>query len=179
MEIFSDDGGRTKLIKQFMDLDYAMASNVWDYLATVYEDKMTRDEKISKVLGGEFFKLFFERAELKCIKLLIDESAIRRAVYQYCGHASENKQTGIVIELLVGAKVLKAEEIFKCLVKNEKIHYGKTLRTILEKMFISLLKKNPQKLILNKKVAELLLTYIRKIKTEEKAMLEQRIKEIK
>ena len=178
-EVFTDDAARNKLMKQFMDLDFSMAATVWDYLATVYEDKILKDEKISKILGQEFFKMFFEQSETKCAKLLTDEGAVRRAVYQYCSGASGDKPTGIVVELLLGAKVDKAEEFFKCLVKNEKIYYGKTVKSILERLFIELLKKNHQKLVLNKKVAAMLLTYIGKIKSEEKAMLEQRIKEIK
>ena len=52
------------------------------------------------------------------------------------------------------------------------------MKRVLEQVFVELLKKNPAKIEMSKKLSTLLLTYIRNIKTDERAMLEQRIREI-
>ena len=75
-------------------------------------------------------------------------------------------------------KTAPAEEFFKCLVKNERIAYGPFMKTLLERVFIELMKKNPaKKMEMPRKLGTLLLAYIAKIKTDEKAMLEQRVRE--
>ena len=52
------------------------------------------------------------------------------------------------------------------------------MKELLERVFIEILKKNPsKKLEMSRKLATLLLSYVSKIKTDERAMLEQRIRE--
>ena len=82
------------------------------------------------------------------------------------------------MDLLSNNKTDPAEDIFKCVVKNERIAYGPFMKELLERVFIEILKKNPsKKLEMSRKLATLLLSYVSKIKTDERAMLEQRIRE--
>ena len=168
-----------KMLKKFMDLDLNLAVNVWEFLASSKEAKLASDEKLAELVGFEFLNLFFVKNNARTIKAIVDIASVRRAVYQYSKNAGSEKALVILVDFLASNKIAQAEEVLKVLVKNTRIHYGKTLKTVLEKVFIELLKKNPAKIEMNKKLAELSLTYIAKIKTEEKAMLEQRIKEIR
>jgi len=177
LDFTGDKTGLVKSMRGFMDLDYMLAVDVWDYAISTREGKLASDERFCEIAGFELLNQFYVRAAAKCAKAASETPAIRRAVYQYSKRAGEENALLILIELLVAGKVSPAEEIFKCLQKNERIHYGKTMETILKRVFIELLKKNPAKIIVSKKLAELLLTYVRKIKTDERAMLEQRIKE--
>jgi len=177
IDIISDKLSLSKVLKKFMDFDYAMAVNVWEYLATSKEERLIADVKFASVIGFDFLNQFYTRAGAKCIKIISDNPSIRRAVYQHAKEAGDEKALQIMVDLIVAGKLPVANEFFKCVAKNPRIHYGQTIKAILEKVFIELLKKNPSKIVMSQKVADLFLEYIYKIKTEEKAMLEQRIKE--
>lgn len=167
-----------KFMPAFLNLDYALAAEAWDYLCTTREDKLAADPKAALALGGNVFDMFYKKAAQKAVKTLADLPAVRRAVYQYSPTASENTAFNVMIDLLNSNKTDAAEEIFKCLVKNENIKYGAFMKALLERLFIEILKKNPSKKIeMSRKLSTLLLAYVAKIKTDERAMLEQRIRE--
>ena len=179
IDIENDKITFAKTIRNFLDLDYGKAVDLWEYLASVREDKLIKDEKFAETVGFDMFNQFYARAGIKCVKSLTITAAIRRAVYQHSKHAGLENSLKILIEFLTTNKLDQAEEVFKCLLKNGRIHYGQTMKRILETVFVELLKKNPAKIEMNRKLADLLLIYIWKIKTDERAMLEQRIKEIR
>lgn len=167
-----------KSVKGFLELDYSLAVEVWDYLVTTREDQLINDKRIASVLGEMMFGIFYERAPSKCVKAVCDVPSVRRAVYQHSPEACKNANFNVFVDLLVGGKTDVCDEILKCLIKNERIKFGESMKRVLEQVFVELLKKNPAKIEMSKKLSTLLLTYIRKIKTDERAMLEQRIREI-
>jgi len=166
-----------KMLKQFMTLDFGLATNVWEFLAFSKEDRLAKEERFSEIVGFELLNLYHTNNAARTIKALADVAPIRRAVYQYSKNADQEKALAILVDYLVAGKVTIADEIFKSLAKNQRIHYGQAIKRILEKVFIELLKKNRNKIEMSRKLGDLFLVYIAKIKTEEKAMLEQRIKE--
>jgi len=174
----ADRLGLQKSFKRFLDLDYQIAVDVWDYLCTTRENELTKDERLANILGFDLLNVFYTRAGQKCVKAINTIPTIRRAVYQYTKHGATETAQNILVELLVANKIIPAEELLRCLHKNTRIHYGKTIQQILERVFIELLKKNPAKIEMPRKLSDLFLSFIRRIKTDEKAMLEQRIKEI-
>ena len=168
-----------KYISDFINLDFTLALDVWDYVCSTRENLFVKDENISAVWGVNALKTFYAQNSQKTVKALCDNAVIRRVVYQYCTGATQNEAFGILTDLLLSGKLAPAEEIFKCLVKNERIEYGPFMKNLLERLFIEILKKSSSKKIeMPRKLASLMLTYVGKIKTDEKAMLTQRIKEI-
>ena len=178
IDIENDKITYAKAVRTLLDFDYAAAVDVWDYLANTREPQFVKNEKLAETVGFDMFNQFYARASSKCMKAVGESPAIRRAVYQYSKNACTENSLTALAELLTSGKLTAAEELIKCLIKNEKTHYGKTLKNVVERVFIELLKKNPAKIQMSKNLAELLLTYIHKIKTDERALLEQRIKEI-
>ena len=166
-----------KSMKGFLDLDYALAVETWDYLVTTRESELINDKKLAATIGEMMFGVFYARASTKCVKAVCDVPSIRRAVYQHSPEAGKGDNFNILVDLLSGGKIDAADEILKCLIKNERIRFGETMKRVLEQLFIELLKKNPAKIEMSKKLQTLMLTYIKKIKTDERAMLEQRIRE--
>ncbi|MCL2847358.1 MAG: hypothetical protein FWE13_01230 [Firmicutes bacterium] len=177
IDIVNDKSSFSKSLKKFLDFDYALAVDLWEYLSNSKEEKLIKDEKFATAIGFDFFNQFYAKASIKCIKTINDNASIRRSVYQHAKEANDEKALQIIVDLIVAGKLPQADEIFKGLTKNTRIHYGQAIKKILEKVFIELLKKNPNKVVMSQKQADLFLNYIGKIKTEEKAMLEQRIKE--
>jgi len=177
IDIVTDKLALGKILKKFMDIDYTTAINVWEFLSASKESKLANDEKLAETVGFELLNFFHTKQPSKCIKTIVEIASIRRAVYQYAKNAGQEKSLNILVDFLIAGKVAVGDEIFKALHKNTRIHYGQTMKRILERVFIELLKKNPAKIEMNKKLADLFLIYIAKVKTEERAMLEQRIKE--
>ncbi|MCL2862154.1 MAG: hypothetical protein FWE22_07065 [Firmicutes bacterium] len=177
VDFFSDKDILMKNMKTFLSLDFSQAVDVWVYLITTREKDLEKNARIALMLGDDMFNLFFENNSQKCLKALSDEVMLKKAVYQYCANSLSGENFKVLVNLIVGNKLELADEILKCVIKNEKIKFGEVMKKLLETVFIELLKKNPQKIVLNKKQTELLLGYVKKIKTDERAMLEQRIKE--
>lgn len=167
-----------KYMTSFINLDFSLALDAWDYLCTTREDTLVKNNDAAKVLGGAMLDLFYGKAAQKTVKALADAPAVRRAAYQYSPAAAQGTAFNILVDLLSANKTDSAEDILKCLVRNESISYGPALKAVLERLFIEILKKNPsKKLEMPRKLSSLLITYVSKIKTDERAMLEQRIRE--
>lgn len=167
-----------KHLTSFINHDYALALDVWDYLASTREQTLASDKEAAQTIGAAALDLFYKKAAQKTVKAISDLPAVRRAVYQYSPSAGTGTAFNILVDLLSANKTDAADDILKCLVKNERIKYGPTLKTALERLFIEILKKNPsKKLEMPRKLSQLLLAYVAKIKTDERAMLEQRIRE--
>ncbi|MCI8458995.1 MAG: hypothetical protein HFE46_04955 [Clostridia bacterium] len=167
-----------KYFPSLLNLDYAFALDTWEYICTDREDKLIKNAELGLLFGGTVFELFYKKAAAKTVKALSDLPVLRRAVFQYCSAADKNAAFSVMVDLLSNVKTAPAEEFFKCLVKNERIAYGPFMKTLLERVFIELMKKNPaKKMEMPRKLGTLLLAYIAKIKTDEKAMLEQRVRE--
>ena len=167
-----------KFFPAFLNIESAMDADVWDYLAKTYENNIAAIRDLGAFFGDNVLDLFYKKAASRVVKIFADAPAVRRVVYQYAPLAADGTAFGILVDLLAGNKTDAADEILKCLVKNERIAYGAFLKAVLERLFIEILKKNPAKKIeMPRKTATLLLTYIAKIKTDERAMLEQRIRE--
>jgi len=167
-----------KAVRNLLDLDYAAAADVWEYLASTREAQFEQNERLSETVGFDLLNQFYARAASKCVKTLLDTPPIRRAVFLYSKNACAENSLTMLADLLIAGKFTAADEIFKCLLKNARVHYGKTVKNVVERVFADLLKKNPAKIVMKKDLAEFLLACIRKIKTDERALLEQRIKEI-
>lgn len=174
----TDGATFAKYFKRLLDLDYALAAEIWDYYATKDEETLASNTAAAEVIGQTVFDLFYNKASTKCAKAMFDAPAVRRAVFMYNPQACSGSSFTLTVDALAANKTAEGEEIFKCMLKNPHISYGKKLEQIQDRLFIEILKKNPSKKIeMSKKLSTLMLTYIAKIKTEERAMLEQRIRE--
>lgn len=176
----TDEKGLLKCFKALLEHDFLQAADVWEYLI-VENEELLSDKKTAQLIGDKIFNLFFHKAQTKTIKAICDSAPIRRALYQYSPSAGDGELFLILSNLFCTNKIDDADNILKCLVKNtaSKKTFGIMMKEHLERLFIELLKKSGgQKIEMSRKLSTLLLGYITKIKTDERAMLEQRIKEV-
>lgn len=176
----ADTAAMEKQIKLFLNQDYTRAVDLWDYVIATYEDSLN-DAKTATFWGEKVYKLFAAKSSQKAQKLLIDDAYVRRAVYQYGPHIADGDFFALLVDLCVMNKTAQAEEILKCVVKNtnSKVTYGAFMKALVERVFIEILKRSSSKRVeMSRKLSTLLLSYIGKIKTDEKPMLTQRIKEL-
>lgn len=175
---FTDEATVKKHFPAVLRLDFALALDLWDYICSAYENDLAASKDVAALLGGTVADMFYKQAAQKTVKALADLPSVRRAVYQYSPRAGEGVAFGILVDLLSANKTDAADDLLKCLLKNGDVPYGPTMKKLLERVFIELMKKNPaKKMEMPRKLATLLLSYVSKIKTDEKAMLEQRIRE--
>lgn len=162
-------------VKKYMTalntLDTNRAAEVWEYLATAYETETVYCDTV--------FRIFYDKSAKNTVKVLTSVPAIRKMVFGLSAHVGDEDMLTIESDLILGNKLADAEEILKCIVRNPNAHFGKYMKKLVERLFIEILKKNGNaRIAMSRKTCTLLLTYIAKIKTDERALLEQRIKEI-
>lgn len=161
-----------------LNFDLSLAQDLWEYLIITNDATIAKNKIIGEVIGENIFAMFFSKSPAKTIKIIYDVAAVKKVVYQYNPKACTGENMNILTDALMSLKLDEGEDILKCLMKNSYIEFGASLKTLLERIFIETLKRNPTKKIeINKKLSTLLLSYIAKIKTDERALLEQRIRE--
>lgn len=167
-----------KHLSPILNLDAGLAVDTWEYLCATREQKIAASDALATYMGVDALDLYYRKLGNKTVKTLVDIPVLRRVVYQYAPFAVGGVAFTILIDAMLAGKADIAEEFFKCLVRNERVTYGAAMKALLERLFIEILKKNPAKRIeMPRKLATMLLTYIAKIKTDERPMLEQRVRE--
>lgn len=181
VDVVTDEKTLLGNMKAFLELDYQSALDVWEYLTTDKEGTLAEDSAVAEVFADKIYSLFVKKNALKTNKVVTELPSVRRAVFQYSPTADKGAFFDIAVDLSVNAKVAVVDEILKCMVKNTAMSstFGQYMKHLIERLFIEILKKSPTKqIVLNKKMTVMLLSHISKIKTEEKSLLEQRIREI-
>lgn len=181
VDAVTDAKGLQSNMKAFLDLDFALALDVWEYLTIDKEGTLADDADIAEIFADKLYSMFAAKNQQRTLKAINDLPSVRRAIFQYSPNAHDGDFFSFAVDLTVAGKVKECDEIFKCVIKNEAmpIGFGQYMKNLTERAFIEILKKNPEKRVeMSKKMTTLLLGYIGKIKTEERPLLEQRIREI-
>ena len=182
LNIFSDNAKLMESIKQAIALDYNAAVEIWEFLIIENESSLLKDLPLATIIGDKIAGIFRDASESRYIKTVVESPVICRAVYQYnpvCFAKSEVNAE--IASLMLAGKEDVISAVMGCFIKNSsnKITYGEFMKSLVEKIFIESLKKSANgKVNLSKKLTAILLEYINKIKTSEKALLTQRIKEV-
>ena len=69
-----------KHLTSFINHDYALALDVWDYLASTREQTLASDKEAAQTIGAAALDLFYKKAAQKTVKAISDLPAVRRAV---------------------------------------------------------------------------------------------------
>lgn len=181
VDAVTDVKGLCDNMKAFIDLDFSLALDVWEYLTIDKEGTLAENVALAEIYADTLYEMFAAKNETRTVKAINELPSVRRAVFQYSPHTHEGAFFEIAVDMTVAGKVKECDEIFKCVVKNESmaIGYGAYMKNLIERVFIEILKKSANKKVeMSKKMTTLLLSYIAKIKTDERSLLEQRIREI-
>jgi hypothetical protein len=181
-DLSKDKGSVLLLIQNVANIDLTDAFIVWEYLLIKY-DRALDNSDYTDVLILDPFHFFVQKNEIRAYKTIIETPLLMRVLYGYTPSPCDGDCLNLLIYCLMSGKLQKSEEIFKLLIKNglSKNSYGSNMKIIIEKLFLEILKKmggGTKKAELNKKLATLLVSYVKKIVGPERALLEQRIKEV-
>jgi len=174
-DYINDPAAVKAFFKSTLDFDYDVAAELWDYLITdALSCKIPRGAAAS-ALGDGVLELFLKRNAVKTHKLLIENESVTNVLYTMPDILGGSAR-GALIYFLTGAKLEDADIALKAMQKGA--NYGAAMKDLIENLFAEIKKKTGSvKVTMPKKTAEFLLLNIAKIKTNERALLEQRIKE--
>jgi hypothetical protein len=180
-ENFKAEKERTQtFFKRTLDYDYDAAADIWEYILVTHEKLI---ESAPAVLTQDILSLFMEANKTKTLKLVTENPLITKALYGVNPLACEGLTLEILVGYIAGTKTAEADELLKQVYKNTAVKksFGENMKIIIERLFVVILSRlgnTTKRVELNKKQVVFLLGYIEKIKGPEKALLEQRIKEL-
>lgn len=167
-------------VKSFMentlDFDYDVAAELWDYLITDAAASKAPPAAAARALGDIVLESFLKRNVQKTYKCVTENETIAGALYSMPDKPAETSKK-LLIYFIMGAKFEEADFILKAMQKGPR--YGAAMKELLESLFEETKKKTGGvKAVIPKKTAQFLLTHTAKIRSAERALIEQRIKEI-
>ncbi len=165
-----------KYIKSFAAVDFNYAVNIWEYIA-VNETALSSPVK-GAFLSDVIFTALCDIAPAKTLKALSDNSILRRTAYQYSAAALSDARFTAFTDAILSSKFDAADDIIRILQKNTVLSFGEYMKKSIDRIIVELLKKNPKKIEMSRKLNEYLNSAVKKIKTDERTMLEQRLREI-
>lgn len=169
-----------KYFGELLKLDYAFAVDLWEYML-IRNDADLCYNTISSLYIDEVFGLFLKANEQKALKTVVERPVIERAVFGFSPEVAKGPLFDLPVSLLAANKVDVVDGVLKLVLKNAvlPVSFGAYMIEFLDKFFIEMMKKDAQRRVkLNSKQSSLLLSYVQKVKGDEKAMLVQRVKEV-
>ncbi|MDR1094299.1 MAG: hypothetical protein LBL66_09160 [Clostridiales bacterium] len=161
-----------KFFKKAIDFNFGVAAELWQFVAA----SNAKDAQAYKMIGPNVLKVFHAANSVKTRTLLIGSDEVRDVVYCGDAKAGEGLSGEIALYYLSGLKVAESDALLKSLSKN--INFGPIFKKLLERLFDAVKERNGGKAVLPRRFADLLLAHANNIKTFEKALVTQRIKEI-
>ena len=173
----------TKVIKAFVDMlevDYAYAVELWEYLLTDYENKIMTESDYALLFVDKVAELLLNQANAKMLRTFADNSAIRTAYFKYSPSCFKSEfAVGYLCNNIVLNKFEIADGVLKSIIKNTNStsDYASYLLAVTEMVIQMVAIKSPTVLI-RKKISNYILSYSDKLKGGEKALISQRLNEI-
>ncbi|MBQ2713063.1 MAG: hypothetical protein IJF71_06745 [Clostridia bacterium] len=170
-------------MEEFLSHDQNEFLAMWEYLLIRYTD-LLQTPGFNGALTQDLFQLYYKKSAKNAQKLLFENNVILKA----CFGASEMplcpEAMDIVIGLLHGAKYEQTDILFKHAQKNTVLPegFGGYFKLVFERFTREALEKNKESgkvLSLKKSVCTYLESVIQHITTDEKALLMQRVNELR
>lgn len=171
-DYLSDPALVEEFIENTLDFDFAVAFELWDFLIT--DSLEVKPSGLSRIMGDNVFRIFYGRSAARAVKMMMETPSVKGLLYNEI--TKNDVAFDLLVNYLAGVKTVEAEDLLKILVKHPQ--FGIIMKLAMEKLFAALAEKNGGVVVLPRKLSALLTAYVAKIKTDERPLLEQRIKEI-
>lgn len=169
-----------KYFSNLLKLDYSFAEDLWEFML-IRNDADLKKAPVAALYIDSVFRMFYASSAKNALKTVIDNDTVERAVFTFSPSVADGELFDLAVNMLVSNKIDVVDGILKFVSKNEAMacSFGGYMIKFLDKYFIELTKKNAQRKVeLGRKQSALLMTYVQKVKGDEKAMLVQRVKEV-
>lgn len=184
-EFFASDMLKQAAVDKYfgamLKLDYVMAEDLWEFMLIRNESDLS-NPAFSTLYIDRVYELFTKVSRSRVNKTILERPVINRAVFRFSPTANEGDFFAMSVNFLVSNKTEIAEGILKLVAQNTAMNcsFGEYMIEYLDKCFIEIMKKDAQRRVkLSAKQFTLLTATVQKVKGDEKAMLIQRVKEVK
>lgn len=184
-EFFASDMLKQAAVDKYfgamLKLDYSLAEDLWEFML-IRNDGNLKNPTFAALYIDHVYSLFSAAASAKVAKTLTDRPVIMRAVFRFSPSVKEGELFAMPIGYLVANKTETADAILKHVMQNEAMtaSFGAYMIDFLDRCFIEIMKKDAQRRVkLSAKQTALLTSTVQKVKGDERAMLIQRVKEVK
>lgn len=184
-EFFASDMLKQAAVDKYfgamLKLDYVMAEDLWEFMLIRNESDLS-NPAFSTLYIDRVYELFAKVSRSRVNKTILERPVINRAVFRFSPTANEGDFFATSVNFLVSNKTEIAEGILKLVAQNTAMNcsFGEYMIEYLDKCFIEIMKKDAQRRVkLSAKQFTLLTATVQKVKGDEKAMLIQRVKEVK
>jgi hypothetical protein len=166
----------TETMSHALNYDFDTAVNLWEYLLEKYEKVFCVVKNANTALSTDTLKLFYDKSLTKTLKMLSENAVIKKYLLTLSNAAFDEVIKNTVAQAIMGNRTENADEFLKFLCRHEE--FGKIMIDILVIIREKLLLKDSKTLRLTNKQATYLNAFAAKIKTSDKAVVLQRIKEM-
>ena len=166
----------TETLSHTLNYDFDTAVNLWEYFLEKYEKVFYVIKKANAALSTDTLKLFYEKSLTKTLKMLSENAVLKKYLLTSSFVAFDETIKNTVSQAIVANRTENADEYLKFLCRHEE--FGKIMMEIIVSVREKLLLKADNNLHLTKKQSTYLNSYATKIKSSDKAVVIQRIKEI-
>lgn len=173
-------------VKIFFDKILAVglgeAVEYYCYLTAKHQNDYSKHEQFAITLCDGAFIQMFKKEGQRALKALGDDPEFLRSVYTYSGAAADGELLEYLLNAVYSQKFERAQDIMKALMKNKRIDgFGQAMKALADGIITEAFRragKEGKKASLPRNVSAFLLENAQKIKSTERAVVEQRIKEI-
>ncbi len=166
----------TETINHTLNYDFDTAVNLWEYLLEKYDKVFCAIKQANAALSTDTLKLFYDKSLSKTLKMLSENAVIKKYLLTLSSAAFDEVIKNTVAQAVMGNRTENADEYLKFLCRHEE--FGKIMIEILTAIREKLLLKDTKYLRLTNKQATYLNVYATKIRTSDRAVVLQRIKEM-
>lgn len=167
----------TGALQQAINYDFDIAVSLWEFYLEKYETVFLKVKKTNQCLSIDALEVFLQKSEQKTTKAICSSAILKKYLLGESDVAFSPYVINYVVSAVIAGKMETADVFVKSLLKHEK--FGKIWMEILSQTREKLLAKHHgATLRLPPKTTNYFNSYAQKIKSSEKAVLLQRIKEL-
>lgn len=173
-------------IKIFFDKLLAVglgeAVEYYCYLTAKHQNDYIKNEQFAAALCDGVFSQMYKKEGQRALKALGDDPEFLRSVYTYSSAAADGELLEYLLNAVYTQKFDRAQDIMRALMKNKRIDgFGQAMKALADSVITEAFRraaKEGKKASLPRSVSAFLLESAQRIKSTERAVVEQRIKEI-
>lgn len=167
----------TGALQQAINYDFDTAVSLWEFYLEKYESVFLKVKKTNQSLSVDTLEVFLQKSEQKTTKAICASTILKKYLLSESDVAFSPYVINYVVSAVIAGKTETADIYVRFLLKHEK--FGKIWMEILSQTREKLLAKHHgTTLKLPPKMTNYFNSYAQKIKSSEKAVLLQRIKEL-
>lgn len=167
-----------KLFGELAAINFEISADMWEYVLSQNSNALSNTQN-AVLMAEEILDIFTKQSFQKTNNYVCDSLPLIKLIFGQSSVAGTGSTLNLVANIVLANKVEIAETMLSSLRNNSNIDFNEIMKNVVEKVFENYCAKNAvKKPELNRKQKTLLLGFIDKMRGPNKALLQQRIKEL-